>query len=75
MYKKYELRFDGIEYYVFRPRPYDDADYYELKSKDKKKWQIYFKNKIVEEKDGTFEELVDYIEFLNLEIKSKMCHN
>lgn len=73
-YKNYELKFDGVQYYTFKPRPYNDAIYYTLRTSDKINWDIIFNSHIVEKKICSFEDAIDYIEDLNQKIKPIMVH-
>ena len=74
-YKRYILReVNGVKY-PFKPRPYDDADYYHAKSCDGKRWTIYFKGKYLYSINGNFYDIVDQLERLNQNINSKIIHN
>lgn len=61
-------------YQTFKARPYDDADYYWAYTYNKENWLIIFKGKIVRQFKGTFEEVVDFIEDKNKDIKPRMIH-
>lgn len=61
-------------YQTFKPRPYDDAEYYWAYTYDKKNWKIIFKGKIIEQFSGTFEQVVDIIEDKNKDIEQKIIH-
>ena len=62
-------------YQTYKARPYDDAKYYWAYTYDTKQWKIVYKGKCVDEKFvGTFEEVVDFIEEYNKDIKPKMVH-
>ena len=61
-------------YQTFKARPYDDADYYWAYTYDKENWKIIFKGKVVKEFNGTFEQVVDFIEEQNVNIKQKIIH-
>ena len=61
-------------YQTFKARPYDDADYYWAYTYDKKNWKVVFERRVVERLNGTFEEVVDFIEDKNKDIKPKMIH-
>lgn len=74
-YKNYILREANGVQYPFKPRPYDNADYYYAKSYDGSLWIIGYKGKKYSEFKGSFEDVVDYLENLNTYIKPKMCYN
>ena len=61
-------------YQTFKARPYDDADYYWAYTYNKENWCIIFKGRIVRQFKGTFEEVVDFIEDKNKDIKPKIIH-
>lgn len=61
-------------YTTFKARPYDDADYYWAYTYDKENWIIVFKGKVVEQLNGTFEQVIDIIEEQNKNIKQKISH-
>ena len=74
-YKGYILReVNGVKY-PFKPRPYDDADYYYAGSGDGKRWTIYFKGKYHYSINGNFYDIVDQLERLNQNINPKMIYN
>ena len=82
-YNGYTLRFYAAadnkvwddRYQINKARPYDEADYYGAFSYDKKVWKITYKNKVIEEMPGTFENVVDYIESRNKSIKPQISYN
>lgn len=61
-------------YQTFKARPYDDADYYWAYSYDKESWKVIFKSKVIKQFKGTFEEVVDFIEDKNKDIKPCIIH-
>lgn len=83
-YKGYELHYypkceqyptHDNKYSTFKARPYDDADYYWAYTYDKKNWCIVYKGKYVGKNFvGAFEEVVDFIEEKNKNIKANMIH-
>lgn len=60
-------------YQTFKARPYDDAKYYWAYTYDKENWIICYHTKKVSTFSGTFEEVVDFIESKNKNIKPKIC--
>lgn len=75
MYKGYALHESNGIKYPFKPRPYDDAHYYYASSIDGICWKIGYKGNTLRKADGTFESIVDILETLNENIKSKICIN
>lgn len=83
-YKGYELKFypkceeypsHDNRYQTFKARPYDEADYYWAYTYDKESWIISYKGTVVIENFvGTFENVVDFIEEKNQNIKPKISH-
>ncbi len=69
MYPKHDNK-----YQLFKPRPYDDADYYNAYSYDKMNWTIIYKGKKVQQFAGTFEEVVDLVEERNKNIRARIIH-
>jgi hypothetical protein len=62
-------------YTTFKARPYDDAQYYWAYTYDKKHWRVVYNGKCIDKNFiGTFEEVVDFIEEKNKNIKQKMIH-
>lgn len=61
-------------YQTFKARPYDDAEYYWAYTYNKENWYIIFRGKIVRQFKGTFEEVVDFIEDKNKDIKPRIIH-
>lgn len=61
-------------YQTFKARPYDDEDYYWAYSYDKEDWKIVFKGKAVKQFKGNFEQVVDFIEDKNKDIKPIIIH-
>lgn len=83
-YKGYELHYyPKCEQYpkhdnrhsTFKARPYDDAEYYWAYTYDKEHWRIVYDGKCIN-KDfvGTFEDVVDFIEERNKDIKQRIVH-
>lgn len=82
-YKGYKLNFYSSKenprwddrYQTFKPRPYDDGDYYWAYSYDKNNWIIVYKGKRVNAQKGSFEDIIDFIEEKNKEIKPRMIYD
>lgn len=62
-------------YQTFKARPYDDAEYYWAYSYDKENWKIIFKGEIIKQFKGVFEQVVDFIEDKNKDIKPIIIHH
>lgn len=60
---------------TFKPRPYDDADYYWAITEDKWSWDVYRQGRMVAKCVGTFREVVESLEEYNSKIKPKTMHN
>lgn len=75
-YKGYSIReANGNKYRTYKPRPYDDADYYWALTEDKWSWDVYYQGRLVRKCVGTFKEVVEALEEYNSKIKPKMMHN
>lgn len=74
-YKGYSLRESGDVKYLFKARPYDEAEYYTAQSQDKINWRIIRGGKKLMEKTCDFHTIVDIVDSLNSSIKPRMCHN
>lgn len=70
-----EYPMHDYRYQTYKARPYDDASYYWAYTYDKVHWNIVYNGKSVN-KDfvGTFEEVVEFIEDKNKNIKQKIIH-
>ena len=83
-YKGYELNYYpkseqhstwDNRYQTFKARPYDEAEYYWAYTYDKMHWKIVYDRKYVDKNFiGTFEEVVDFIEERNKDIKCRISH-
>lgn len=82
-YKGYELHYypkcekypnHNNRYSTFKARPYDDANYYWAYTYDKENWTIVFEGKVIQNLNGTFEQVIDLIEDQNKNIRPKIVH-
>ena len=62
-------------FYTFKPRPYDDSEYYWAKTTDKVNWIIVKDSRIQYKFKGTFIQLIDKLEELDKSIKASICRN
>ncbi|MBQ2397135.1 MAG: hypothetical protein II304_08910 [Bacteroidales bacterium] len=84
VYKGYALKYypkckqypmHDNRYETKKARPYDSAEYYWAYTYDKKHWcVVYNKKRVNNNFAGTFEEVVDFIEEKNKNIKQKIIH-
>ena len=77
-YRGYELhKYDTTnKLWIFKPRPYDDADYFTAYTEDLKSWSVVKAGSLHNTfEDMTFEEVVRYLETQNAEIEPNMVHN
>lgn len=62
-------------YSTFKARPYDDAEYYWAYTYDKEHWCVVYDGKLIDKNFvGTFENVVDFIEERNKNIKPRIVH-
>lgn len=74
-YKMYTLHESNGRLYPFKPRPYDDANYYYALSDDGITWVVAYNGKKHKTITGDWKQAVDLLEELNKDIKPRMCHN
>lgn len=77
-YNGYELRYypaHDNRYQTFKARPYDNAEYYWAYTYDKENWVVAYNCKVVVKKFvGSFENVIDFIEEKNKNIKERISH-
>lgn len=74
-YKGYFLRTSDSGKYLFKARPYDEAEYYTAKSSDGENWLVTKSGRELMERVCDFHTIVDIVDSLNASIKPRMCHN
>lgn len=73
-YKGYRLRETNCSRVkTYKPRPYDNADYYWASTEDKWSWDVYYQGRMVAKCVGTFKEVVNALEEYNSKVSSKPC--